>query len=156
VEKRNIKELPNPMIGWVGSMLATGELVDITADGHPLVIHEESGDHPVEADVTGFVRQNLKELLTKTPCKVLLAFASGHKKPVVVDTIETAPFSQPLDVHYTEAGNISLKANERLSLKCGQAEIVLRGDGKLFIRGLEVTSRSLAKNRIRGSLVEIN
>lgn len=51
---------------------------------------------------------------------------------------------------------IELEAADEIVLKCGQASIVLRRNGRVVIRGTYVESRSRGVNRIKGGSVEIN
>jgi hypothetical protein len=51
---------------------------------------------------------------------------------------------------------IELEAADEIVLKCGQASIVLRRNGRVVIRGTYVESRSQGVNRIKGGSVEIN
>ncbi|HLT39615.1 MAG TPA: DUF6484 domain-containing protein, partial [Enhygromyxa sp.] len=51
---------------------------------------------------------------------------------------------------------IELEAADEIVLRCGQASIVLRRNGRVVIRGTYVETRSRGVNRIKGGSVEIN
>jgi hypothetical protein len=51
---------------------------------------------------------------------------------------------------------LTIEAGERLTLKCGQSTVELRGDGKLAVRGTDVLTRAKRTNRIKGGTVAIN
>lgn len=51
---------------------------------------------------------------------------------------------------------IELEAADEIVLRCGQASITLRRNGRVVIRGTYVESRSRGVNRIKGGSVEIN
>ena len=51
---------------------------------------------------------------------------------------------------------ITLQAETELLLRCGNASILLRRDGKLVIKGTEVVSRASGAHKIRGGQVNIN
>lgn len=51
---------------------------------------------------------------------------------------------------------LELEAEERIELRCGKGSLVLRGDGKVVIRGLEILSASKGRQRIKGASIELN
>ncbi len=60
---------------------------------------------------------------------------------------------------YREARTVerlTLDATESLTLKCGDASIDLRADGKVMIRGEDVLVRAKGTKRIRAGTVSIN
>ncbi len=54
------------------------------------------------------------------------------------------------------ASELRLVAAEALSLRCGEASIDLRADGKVMIRGEDVLVRAKGTQRIRAGTVAIN
>lgn len=52
--------------------------------------------------------------------------------------------------------NVTIEASESLSLKCGEASIDLRADGKVMVRGEDVLLRAKGTQRIRAGTVSIN
>jgi hypothetical protein len=52
--------------------------------------------------------------------------------------------------------NLVVEAKKRLDLICGQSSIVLRRDGKLVVKGVDVVSRAKRNNKIKGGSVNIN
>jgi hypothetical protein len=50
----------------------------------------------------------------------------------------------------------SLESSETLTLRCGQSSIDLRADGKVLIKGEDVTVRAKGTQRIRAGTVSIN
>lgn len=51
---------------------------------------------------------------------------------------------------------VEIEAADEIVLRCGQASIVLRRNGRVVIRGTYVETRSRGVNRIKGGSVEIN
>lgn len=51
---------------------------------------------------------------------------------------------------------LTLEAVETLSLKCGEASIDLRADGRVMVRGEDVLLRAKGTQRIRAGTVSIN
>ncbi len=52
--------------------------------------------------------------------------------------------------------NLTLEANESLTLKCGAASVELRRDGKAMLKGEDVLLRAKGTQRIRAGTVAIN
>jgi hypothetical protein len=51
---------------------------------------------------------------------------------------------------------IVLEAHDEIVLRCGEASITLRRDGRLVVRGAYVETRASGVNRIKGGAVKIN
>ncbi|MFV8755987.1 DUF6484 domain-containing protein [Nannocystaceae bacterium ST9] len=51
---------------------------------------------------------------------------------------------------------VEIEAADEIVLRCGEASIVLRRNGRVVIRGTYVETRSRGVNRVKGSTVEIN
>lgn len=78
---------------------------------------------------------------------VLLLHYASDAPPVVLGRI--GHYGRP-------AARIELEAGQTLSLKCGQASIDLRADGKVMVRGEDVLLRAKGTQRIRAGTVSIN
>lgn len=53
-------------------------------------------------------------------------------------------------------GDITLNATQSLTMKCGDSSVDLRADGKVLIKGEDVTVRAKGTQRIRAGTVSIN
>jgi hypothetical protein len=51
---------------------------------------------------------------------------------------------------------VELEGHEEVVLRCGEASITLRRDGRVEIRGTSVETDAVGTNRIKGGVVEIN
>ncbi len=82
----------------------------------------------------------------------LLLVASGVQgstDPIIVGAIG--------DAHQKGSKkHLRLRAEESLSLQCGESSIDLRADGKVLIKGDDVTVRAKGTKRIRAGTVSIN
>jgi hypothetical protein len=55
-----------------------------------------------------------------------------------------------------EGGRVVIEGDAEVVLRCGDASITLRRDGKLILRGAYVETTAAGVNRIRGGSVKIN
>jgi hypothetical protein len=53
-------------------------------------------------------------------------------------------------------GRLELDARDEIVLRCGEATIVLRANGRVVVRGATVETRARGVNRIKGGSVSIN
>jgi uncharacterized protein (DUF2345 family) len=124
----------------------TGTFARVTSRGEPLV------------DVSGAT-------FHARSCVALHACDVGKDVVVVFDT--NRPDSpivlgviQPVGADAMEVTvddkHVAFTAQERLTLRCGNASITLDRDGKIVIRGAQVVSQASGVNRIRGGSVELN
>jgi hypothetical protein len=51
---------------------------------------------------------------------------------------------------------LAVVATEEISLRCGKAQLRLRADGRVEIRGETIISEAVRANRVRGGSVELN
>lgn len=49
-----------------------------------------------------------------------------------------------------------LESSTSVKLRCGRSSVILAPDGRIQIRGVEITTRASAVNRVKGAVVKIN
>lgn len=81
--------------------------------------------------------------------EVLVACGSPHFTAVVLGRI--GRYRAP-----TVQARLTLEASETLTLKCGEASVDLRADGKVMVRGEDVLLRAKGTQSIRAGNVSIN
>jgi len=52
--------------------------------------------------------------------------------------------------------HLRLTAAQKLELCCGKSSLSMEEDGRIVLRGVELTSRASGVNKIRGAAVKIN
>ncbi len=52
--------------------------------------------------------------------------------------------------------SVVLEGKDELVLRCGEASITLRRNGRIVIQGVQVETRAAGSNKIRGGSVQIN
>lgn len=112
------------------------------------------------------VRVTAGQVIAEPATAVVLLFESDRARPVVIGVIQRGDAVEPeanggpaalegLSVDL-DGNRVVLSAKHEIVLKCGEAEIVLRSNGRVLIRGVHVETRSKGLNRIKGGAVHIN
>jgi len=122
-----------------------GRLLEIRDDGVLLV--QMPGGEPCACD--WLENATTAALALAIGDTVLVMPASGDAAAVVLGRVGRyrAPQVQ---------ANLTLEASESLTLKCGEASVDLRADGKVMVRGEDVLLRAKGTQRIRAGNVSIN
>jgi uncharacterized protein DUF6484 len=81
----------------------------------------------------------------------LLAPASAADPVAHVPAARTAPVEARVD-----GKRVVVEGQEEVVLKCGEASITLKRDGKVILRGAYVETHARGVNRIKGGSVKIN
>jgi hypothetical protein len=99
---------------------------------------------------------------------VVLLFENGDPGlPIVTGVLQESPFVVQTDtipivsrendraIQHTRE-SVRVVAENDISLVCGHSSIVLKRDGKVFIKGSYIVSRSSGQHKIKGATVSIN
>ena len=124
-------------------VLAPEELRRAVEEQQAVLLLFEEGD-PGRPIVVGLLRDQLPH---------------GAPAPAVEPVEPAAPAGPvpagPMEVE-ADGRRVEVEAADELVLRCGQASIVLRRNGRVVIRGTYVETRSKGVNRIKGGSVLIN
>lgn len=138
-----------------------------------LLAHVESGHVSVrvpagqvlQAHVLESARRDVIEALeSSTPAMALICVSQqAGIAAVVVGVVGLLPpsgrdveQSDSRSKRHDRVDSYVLEAGEALELRCGGSAITLTKDGKVVIRGQDVTSRARRGNKIKGATVQIN
>jgi len=128
----------------------TGRLVGFTRMGAAIVD---------AATLGGSIQMSARSCVSLThgdiDKQVVLMFEERSESPIIVGVIQPERAAVPMEVT-VDGTNISLTAQDSVSLKCGDASITLTRDGKVVIRGKHVVTHAVGVNRIRGGSVQLN
>jgi hypothetical protein len=152
--------LPVGKIGWV-----TG----VNADGNPLVDFPGNTAGPLPALSTLAVDLSTLQAAAAARQGAVLFFEEGNgrlpillglvQKPSntpLLDTLLDAPAPQEGTDATIDGKRVVLEGKDEIVLRCGQASITLRRNGKVLIRGVQVETHATGTNRIKGGSVQIN
>jgi hypothetical protein len=129
-----------------------GRVVGFSEDLRPLVEYPGRQSAPVPARTLTHCRDDVHK-----GSEVLLLFERQYPaSPIIAGVFSNAPAREaPLKLS-VDGKRVTLEAHDEIALKCGQSSIVLRGDGKIVIKGAEIVSRASGTNKVRGACVKIN
>jgi hypothetical protein len=102
----------------------------------------------------------------------LLLFENGDPRlPVVIGLVEdggagkllgdllarpaASPTRAPLEAR-VDGKRVVIEGQDEIVLRCGEASVTLRRDGKVMVRGTYVETQAKGVNRIKGGAVKIN
>jgi hypothetical protein len=162
-ELSNLKDLGNAdQAGW-----CVGNIVQITSDGKALVDFPGNPGAPVVArSVVATPPESSKDTLEGFAVLLMLE-NQDPARPIIVGFVQETLFptkpqqeasiqaERPLEAK-VDGKTVVLNAKEEMVLKCGKSTLILRKDGKIIVKGVEVISRATRVNKIKGASVQIN
>lgn len=144
-----------------------GKLVGWSDEG-PLVDHASNPHGPIAARTTVQLDSRAVEAAVDRGQEVLLVFeAERSDRPIIVGLLRepgsydsrveerTKPADQKLEA-VVDGRSVVFDAKDEIVLRCGEASITLRRNGRIVVRGAYVETRSKGVNRIKGGVVRIN
>ncbi|HLL03346.1 MAG TPA: DUF6484 domain-containing protein [Myxococcaceae bacterium] len=148
-------------IGWLTASPSGALLVDF--EGNRL------GPLPARTTVPLTPEQHQRAIISRQ--SVVLMFENGERsKPLILGLVQEVSASPLVDAILEELPTperveaivdgkpriIEIEGEEEIVLRCGEASITLRRNGKILIRGSYVETRASGTNRIKGGSVQIN
>jgi hypothetical protein len=157
--------MPEPILGS-----RAGQITGLNASGAPLVDFPGNPSGPIPARLAMVLdAKGLKEAIARGQ-EVVLLFENGDPRlPFIMGLIqepsETPLLDSLLDSHpppprpteaHVDGKRVVIEGQDEIVLKCGEASITLRRNGKVIIKGTYLESRATGTHRIKGGSVEIN
>jgi hypothetical protein len=142
-----------------GCQMSFGVLVGWDAEG-PLVTVEGDSRQPVRARIAGTGPQVRPTGPVATGQEVVLLLdPRPNRPPVLLGLLQPldAGASGAIDLEARVDGRrVEIDGRDEIVLRCGEASITLRRNGRVVIRGAQVETRATGLNRIKGGSVSIN
>lgn len=149
-----------------------GWLVGTDAAGFPLVDFPGNRAGPLVARRTVPLQPEVLQGAASTRPGVVLMFENGDARlPLIVGLVEGSPTPMldamlsepqpqppsepPMEAH-VDGKRVTIEGADEIVLKCGEASITLRRNGKLILRGTYVETHASGVNRIKGGSVQVN
>jgi hypothetical protein len=134
----------------------------------PLVDYPGNLHGPLVAETT-VPPADLEPVLAQAKRPEVLLVFEGEKsnRPIVVGVVQPTDYESPANAQANGAPSppveavldgrrVVLDAKDEIVLRCGEASITLRRNGRVVIRGAYVETRSRGVNRVKGGSVQIN
>ena len=144
-----------------------GKLVGWSEEG-PLVDHSSNPHGAILARATISLDRESAVAVVDRGQEVLLVFeAERSDRPIIVGLIQE-PRSRESHVEVkqkpateqcealVDGRRVVIEGQDEIVLRCGDASITLRRNGRIVVRGAYVETRAKGVNRIKGGVVQIN
>jgi len=154
---------PGETLARAGVELISGHLTGVDDEGRLLFQPEDSTGPPVpvaiglelsDGTLLKAARQNRRAIVARTgdrtPRRILVGLVRER-----VSTRAIAARPGTLEVGL-DGETLKLTAEHDIELRCGEASITLRRDGKIVLNGTNVLSASRGPNRIKGATIALN
>lgn len=161
VSERRHELICDPRVGWV---------TDLDADGTPRVDFVGNLHGPLRVRSTvPLMAEALRAAAISHQAAVLLFERGDPTLPLLVGLVQAPGTSSLLEElldakaerpqpHTVEVDGkrLIVEGHDEVVLRCGEASITLRRNGRVVIRGTELETRASGIHRIKGGKVEIN
>jgi hypothetical protein len=145
-----------------------GRIVDVGEQG-PRIDYPNNPHGPLLARIASSVDPTSLREANKAQEALLVFERERSDRPIVVGLLSparraTAGASPAVDADATpkpietlvDGRRVLVEAQDEIVLRCGEASITLRRNGRVVVRGAYVETRSRGVNRIKGGSVQIN
>jgi hypothetical protein len=140
----------------------TGHLRGLDAEGRPL-FQPEGSDEVVAVSIgvelsdgviVKAIRRQRRAMVIRTADETPRWFLVGLVRERIG---EKARDAKPGRLEVTVDGEkVKFEAEHDIELKCGQASLTLRYDGRIELRGTHILSASRGPNRVKGATIALN
>jgi len=140
-----------------GMKIVRGRILEITGDGQIWVENDPEGPAlPCDFLRTGAAPPPMM----RTGDSVLVFVDEMGIKGYVLGLIQKyESTAEPSGSEISLAGardKIIINANERIELRCGKSSMILDKEGRVVVKGTNITNRASGCNKIKGGTVQIN
>jgi hypothetical protein len=132
-----------------------GRVVGVNELG--FLIECSPGAQPIAARTTLQLTAEAMRAAAGARREALLVFENeSASRPIVVGLLADPPGARSEQVATVDGVRVVLEGKDEVVLRCGEASITLRRNGRVVIRGAYVETRAKGVNRIKGGSVQIN
>jgi hypothetical protein len=137
-----------------------------TRDGQWIIDYPGNPHPPLLARTIVHLDQSATERAAAVNAEVLLLLEDDRTDlPIVIGLLTPQESLTPPEDHVSSPGHLEaivdgqrviVEAQDEIVLRCGEASVTLRRNGRVVVRGTYVETRSKGVNRIKGGSVQIN
>ncbi|HEX5746938.1 MAG TPA: DUF6484 domain-containing protein [Archangium sp.] len=150
-------------LGWIVGMDEAGwVLVDFEGNsaGRPLAARRTVPLEPETLQDAIATRQRAVLLVENgDPLMPLVVGLEQTPSPTpLLDAVLAQPApteEQPMEAH-VDGKRVVIEGQDEIVLRCGQASITLRRNGRVVIKGIQLESHASGTHRIKGGAVQVN
>ena len=144
---------PNVMIGTVCAVQNGLPTVQCSGSENQYILHR-SLQHPLGSGTPTVGTQVLFICEDRQRSKAILIGVLVNLEPMPREhTFETAARKTCAQI---DGQQVVLEAEQEIVLRCGKGSLTLTADGRIVMKGVEITSRAQRTHKIRGAVVNIN
>jgi hypothetical protein len=136
-------------INFKGMEIFQGRIINIGEDGK-LSVKSDLGGLKITCDFLRTSAGPLPKLYLGTPVLCIASESTGYVLGVI------QPYLPEKAEEKEEPARLTLKATDSIELTCGESVLSMKEDGKIVLRGKDITTRASGSNKIKGSSVHIN
>jgi hypothetical protein len=153
------ERLDGARVGWIAGVEGTVPKVEWAGNRRGPVAARSTVPLPAEALLAAAASRQGAVLLFEggDPARpIVLGLLQAASETPLLDELLGAPARQVARDARVDGKRVVVEARDEIELRCGEASIVLRRNGRISIRGVELESRARGVQRIKGGKVEIN
>lgn len=125
-----------------------GRIINIGEDGK-LLVKTDSGGMMITCDFLRTSAAPLPQLYLGTPVLCVADEIRGYVLGIIQPYL-------PQSEKKEDPVELNLEATDSIELTCGESVLAMSKNGKIVLRGTDITTRASGQNKIKGSTVSIN
>lgn len=140
-----------------GMKLVQGRIIEISSDGQIWVENDPDG-----LSIPCYFLRTSTAPLPELKALDLALYAidemgtKGYVLGVIQKYIPEAEKPIKVVLSQNPKDEILLNASEKIELHCGKSTLTMEKDGRIIVRGANITTRAKGTNKIKGGSVQIN
>ncbi|MBI9092144.1 MAG: hypothetical protein JEZ12_23270 [Desulfobacterium sp.] len=131
-----------------GMAIIRGRIINMGKDG-TLTVKPDAGGVTILCDFLRTSAGPLPRLYLGTPVLCVAAGTRGYVLGVIQPYL-------PQSEEKEDPPELTLKAKDSIELTCGESVLSMDKNGKIVLRGENITTRASGQNKIKGAGVQIN
>jgi len=125
-----------------------GRIINIGEDGK-LLVKTDAGGSKISCDFLRTSAAPLPQLYLGTPVLCVANESRGYVLGVIQPYLPQAEKKE-------DPVELSLEAKDSIELTCGESVLSMSKNGKIVLRGTDITTRASGQNKIKGATISIN
>ncbi len=147
-------EFLNQMIAN-GMQIVQARIINIGNDGK-LLVKTDSHGMKIACDFLKTSAGPLPRLYLGTPVLCIADENKGYVLGVIQPYLAPKDQDDQKDEKKQDPAELNLKAKNSIELTCGESTLSMNKNGKIVLRGTDITTRAYGPNKIKGASVLLN